>query len=456
MSEDATLALRSVGTPWLRSKVFWYVKPSYRGRVLIRGRRLDAPGTLRFGEQRLSRELRIRPGQTVTWDGQPHGGRGFPSAARALAGRLLRGADDGTSFSPPRSSGSRRYSQHYHQEWPWGDWSRAGARPTLVRMENGVELRGVTKRHGRGGAAVVALDAGQVAFAAGTLHRDHGPVGLGQVDAAAVRRRARSAGRGTVSVDGVALGRLGESGRAKLRRERIGFVFQAFNLLPALTAEQNVALPLRLAGRRVRAAELRARWRPSASRTAPGTARASSPAASSSASRSPARCSAAPAVLFADEPTGALDTASARGALELLRGLSRPRRPDDRHGHPRRRSPPPTPTACCSSPTAGSSGSLDAPTPEEVAATMTRLEAAMLRLALATLRGRWPALDRRIRRARARCRADDQRGRGDRRRRTTPSPRAAGATPPPRSSSPAPLRCRRGADPPTARPWPRR
>ena len=91
--QDATLTLRSVGTPWLRSKVFWYVKPSYRGRVLIRGRRFDAPGTLRFGEQRLSRELRIRPGQTVTWDRQPDGSRGLPSAVRALAGRLLRGPD---------------------------------------------------------------------------------------------------------------------------------------------------------------------------------------------------------------------------------------------------------------------------------------------------------------------------------------------------------------------------
>ena len=99
MSEDATLTLRSVGTPWLRSKVFWYVKPSYRGRVLIRGRRLDAPGTLRFGEQRLSRELRIRPGQTVTWDGQPDGSRGVPSAARALAGGCYGVQMDGTSFS---------------------------------------------------------------------------------------------------------------------------------------------------------------------------------------------------------------------------------------------------------------------------------------------------------------------------------------------------------------------
>ena len=79
MGDDATLTLRSVGTPWLRSKLFWYVKPSYRGRVLIRGRRLDAPGSLRFGEQRLSRQLRIRPGQTR--DAGPAsrtGAAGFP------------------------------------------------------------------------------------------------------------------------------------------------------------------------------------------------------------------------------------------------------------------------------------------------------------------------------------------------------------------------------------------
>ena len=67
--------------------------------MLIRGRRLDAPGTLRFGEQRLSRELRIRPGQTVTWAGQPDGSRGVPSAVRALAAGCYGVQMDGTSFS---------------------------------------------------------------------------------------------------------------------------------------------------------------------------------------------------------------------------------------------------------------------------------------------------------------------------------------------------------------------
>jgi hypothetical protein len=99
MGDDATLTLRSVGTQWLRSKVFWYVKPSYRGRVLIRGRRLDADGSLRFGEQRLSRQLRIRPGQSVMWDHQPDGSRGLPSSVRAVAAGCYGVQMDGTRFS---------------------------------------------------------------------------------------------------------------------------------------------------------------------------------------------------------------------------------------------------------------------------------------------------------------------------------------------------------------------
>jgi hypothetical protein len=99
MSEDATITLRPVGGAWLRTKVFWYVKPSYRGRVLIRGRRLDARGSLRFGDQRLSKQLRIRPGQTVEWAGRPEGSRGVPSAVRALSGGCYGVQMDGTSFS---------------------------------------------------------------------------------------------------------------------------------------------------------------------------------------------------------------------------------------------------------------------------------------------------------------------------------------------------------------------
>src|SRR5919198_4038718 len=88
------------GGPWFGEKVFWYVLPSYRGRVLIRGRRLDGPQWVRFGGARLpAPELRIQPGQTVTWSDQPAGSRGVPSSVRVKAPGCYGFQIDGTSFS---------------------------------------------------------------------------------------------------------------------------------------------------------------------------------------------------------------------------------------------------------------------------------------------------------------------------------------------------------------------
>jgi hypothetical protein len=86
------------GVPWFSGKVFWYVKPSYRGRVLIRGRRLDGPLSLRFNGVR-RRELRIKPNQTVSWRGQPPGSRGVPSIVRARSSGCYGVQVDGTTFS---------------------------------------------------------------------------------------------------------------------------------------------------------------------------------------------------------------------------------------------------------------------------------------------------------------------------------------------------------------------
>src|SRR4051794_7606814 len=189
-------------------------------------------------------------------------------------------------------------------------------------MENGVELRGVTKRHGRGGAAVVALDDVSVAFGAGTFTAIMGPSGSGKSTLLQCAAGLDRPDRGEVLLDGVRVDTLGEAARSRLRREQVGFVFQAFNLLPALTAEQNVALPLRLAGTRVGRRELRqalenvgladrARHRPS---ELSGGQQQRVAIARALLSR--------PRVLFADEPTGALDSASARVALKMLRALS--------------------------------------------------------------------------------------------------------------------------------------
>jgi hypothetical protein len=88
------------GGPWQGGKVFWYVQPSYRGRVLIRGRRLDGPQPLGFNGRRFpARELRIEPSETVSWQGQPTGSRGVPSSVRARASGCYGVQIDGTTFS---------------------------------------------------------------------------------------------------------------------------------------------------------------------------------------------------------------------------------------------------------------------------------------------------------------------------------------------------------------------
>jgi hypothetical protein len=85
--------------PWFGGKLFWYAKPRYRGRVLIRGRRLDGPESLRFNGGRRSRELRIERNQTVSWDGQPPESRGVPSIVRIRASGCYGVQIDGASFT---------------------------------------------------------------------------------------------------------------------------------------------------------------------------------------------------------------------------------------------------------------------------------------------------------------------------------------------------------------------
>ncbi len=88
------------GSPWQGQKVFWYIAPSYRGRVLIRGKRLDGPGWLGFNGTRVPKdELRIEPYTTVSWSGQPRYSRGIPTAVRALTSGCYAAQLDGRTFS---------------------------------------------------------------------------------------------------------------------------------------------------------------------------------------------------------------------------------------------------------------------------------------------------------------------------------------------------------------------
>jgi putative ABC transport system ATP-binding protein len=182
-----------------------------------------------------------------------------------------------------------------------------------------VELWSATKRYGRGDRAVTALDGVNVVFAPGTFTAVMGPSGSGKstlLQCAAGLDRL-TAGRAVVG--GTDLGRLSERGLTKFRRRQIGFIFQSFNLVGGLTAAQNVALPLRLAGVRPLPAQVeaalhevglgdRARHRPS---ELSGGQQQRVAIARALVTR--------PAVVFADEPTGALDRASSTEVLGLLR-----------------------------------------------------------------------------------------------------------------------------------------
>ncbi|MDG4859756.1 ATP-binding cassette domain-containing protein, partial [Streptomyces sp. T-3] len=119
-----------------------------------------------------------------------------------------------------------------------------------VTATHPVELRAVTQRYGAGEQTVTALDGVSLSFAAATMTAVMGPSGSGKSTllhcAAGLDRPAE----GHVVIAGTDTADLDETALTLLRRDRTGFVFQAFNLVSALTAEQNVALPGRLAGRR--------------------------------------------------------------------------------------------------------------------------------------------------------------------------------------------------------------
>ncbi|WP_255951838.1 ABC transporter ATP-binding protein [Streptomyces odontomachi] len=188
-------------------------------------------------------------------------------------------------------------------------------------INDAVQVRSVSRRYGSGDSAVTALDQVSLAFPEGTFTAVMGPSGSGKstlLHCAAGLDRPTS---GSVTVAGTELTRLGETRLTRLRRERIGFVFQAFNLLPSLTAEQNVALPLRLAGRRPSGARVREVLR----QVGLGDRARHRPAELSGGQQQRVALARAlitrPAVLFGDEPTGALDSRTGREVLGLLRAM---------------------------------------------------------------------------------------------------------------------------------------
>jgi putative ABC transport system ATP-binding protein len=184
-----------------------------------------------------------------------------------------------------------------------------------------VALRDVRKVYGQGEGAVVALDGVNAGFAPGSFTAIMGPSGSGKSTFLHVAAGLDRPTSGTVVLGDTELTRLNERRLTILRRKQIGFVFQAFNLMPSLTVAQNIGLPLRLDGRRARRSEVR----DVAARVGLGERLRHRPSQLSGGQQQRVAIARAlvarPAVLFADEPTGALDIRTGRGVLTLLREL---------------------------------------------------------------------------------------------------------------------------------------
>ena len=182
-----------------------------------------------------------------------------------------------------------------------------------------VVARGVTRTYGSGAGSVTALDAVDLDISRGAFTAIMGPSGSGKSTLLHVLAGLDVVDSGSILLDGTEITALGDDALTKLRREKIGFVFQSFNLLPMLTAEQNILLPLELAGTRVDRA-----WLETIASAFGITDRLSHlPSQLSGGQVQRVAISRAlvtsPAVVFADEPTGNLDSRTTEEVLDFLR-----------------------------------------------------------------------------------------------------------------------------------------
>jgi putative ABC transport system ATP-binding protein len=184
-----------------------------------------------------------------------------------------------------------------------------------------VRLAGVSKRYGQRHDEVLALNEITVAFTCGTFTAIMGPSGSGKSTLLQCAAGLDSIDEGEIFLGPRALRGLSARQLTLLRRESLGFVFQAYNLVPVLTARQNVELPLRLAGRRPERAVT------DRILDAVGIAAHADRVPSQLSGGQQQRVAIAralitrPDVLFADEPTGALDSRTSGEILSLLREL---------------------------------------------------------------------------------------------------------------------------------------
>jgi putative ABC transport system ATP-binding protein len=199
--------------------------------------------------------------------------------------------------------------------------SEPGAAPNPPAMQNGIvaSTRDLVKTYGKGDAIVHALDGVSVDLERGKLTAIMGPSGSGKSTLMHCMAGLDAATSGSVVIDGTELNGLNDKALTKLRRDKLGFVFQAYNLVPTLTAAENITLPMDIAGRDVDKA-----WFDQVIDTVGLRDRLNHrPNELSGGQQQRVACARAlvsrPTVVFADEPTGNLDSRSSIEVLSFLR-----------------------------------------------------------------------------------------------------------------------------------------
>jgi putative ABC transport system ATP-binding protein len=200
----------------------------------------------------------------------------------------------------------------------WTEQTLAEAGPSAI--ETAVSCRGVTKVFGQGDSQVRALDGIDVDMAAGELTLLVGPSGCGKTTLISVIAGLLDPSGGEVSILGTNLTHLSGGQKVKFRSRNIGFVFQQYNLLPALTAAENAAVPLVIAGWSKKAAVAKAAEL--LDRLGLGARAHALPAQLSGGQQQRVAIARAlihePRLLVCDEPTSALDAHSGQAVMELL------------------------------------------------------------------------------------------------------------------------------------------
>jgi putative ABC transport system ATP-binding protein len=197
--------------------------------------------------------------------------------------------------------------------------STLGELGTVAEVDPVARAVGLSKIYGTGEAAVVALDNVTVEFGRGRLTAIMGPSGSGKSTLMHCMAALDAPTSGQVVIDGVDIRGLKDKALTMLRRDRLGFVFQAYNLVPTLTARENITLPLDIAG-----AKLDIAWFDKVVDTLGIRDRLSHrPNELSGGQQQRVACARAlvsrPALVFADEPTGNLDSRASAEILAFLR-----------------------------------------------------------------------------------------------------------------------------------------